>query len=135
MLNHPHPKYSRRLRRFGVLLVASLVSFPVAAGTVNVNFSLSPSLLSSHQPHAPTTALNRTMALTTAQKNKRKRERKKRERAEAAKRARTEAAGSSSDAQAAEQDDVKIEYVAEPLFPPAAAAGAESCGDSADYPE
>jgi hypothetical protein len=40
MLNHPHPKYSRRLRRLGVLLVASLVSLPVAAGTVNVNFSL-----------------------------------------------------------------------------------------------
>ena len=40
MLNHPHPKCSLGLRRLQVALLASLVCLPVAAGTVNVNFSL-----------------------------------------------------------------------------------------------
>ncbi|KAL9189693.1 hypothetical protein ACHAXT_009368 [Thalassiosira profunda] len=59
------------------------------------------------------------MALTSAQRNKRKRERKKRERAErlereeAAKRAKTEAPAGEAGGEA----DVEIEYVAEPLFP------------------
>ena len=73
------------------------------------------------------------MALTTAQKNKRKRERKKRERAEekrlleeeqAAKKARKSAPSPAT-------EDVEIEYVAEPLFPGAdgAAAGGGGGGD------
>lgn len=40
MLNHPQSKYSQLWRRFRVLLTASLVCLPLAAGTVNVNFSL-----------------------------------------------------------------------------------------------
>ena len=40
MLNYSHPKYSRPLRRLRVLLLVSLVGLPVAAGTVDVNFSL-----------------------------------------------------------------------------------------------
>ena len=73
--------------------------------------------------------------LTTAQKNKRKRERKKRERAErleqekaAAQKAKSEVL-SKDDSENDIDVDVEIEYVAEPLFP-SAAANADVNGDT-----
>lgn len=78
-------------------------------------------VLSSVWYHIVAGIYNRTMGLTTAERNKRKRERKKREREErkkqeeTAKQAQADNKPSRESAGAAD-DDVEIEYVAEPIL-------------------
>ena len=81
------------------------------------------------------------MGLTTAQKNKRKRERKKRERAAerleqeqqaAKKKAKTGFEVSESEAVKHNNENVEIEYVAEPLFPSSNAVADNKEGAAAD---
>lgn len=65
------------------------------------------------------------MGLSTAERNRRKRERKKKEREEQRRQEEVEAKEKSATGVASlpkSEDDVEIEYVAEPVLPPAAAA-------------